>query len=434
MKKLILILLCIGLFSLPLSAMAATEAEKFTAISNGLSYLASQQQPDGSFPGASGYPIAATASALLSFEEEYYKNGNSWSGLPNYSAVVTNAGTYLMNHVSTTSIAAPNFWGFTGTSGYGSTGAYWDNGQGEEAYQTGLALTAIARLTNGINGITPSTPIATGPLAGQTYLNAIQRVVDQITWSQTGPAGGAYEGGWHYLINNPQTDADNSTSQWPVVGLTFAKAVPGVTVYPTTATELQKWINTIQVASGGSDYMIGTGLVDQSKTGGLLVEMKYAGGGGNMAAALAYLNTYWKDLDPNSPLQAYPPWGGNFDQPYAMWSIYKGLEETIGLDAGTSVIGNLNPAATGIYAIDNPNHGWNWWEDYCNWLVLNQNPDGSWSGYSYWDSGLATPWDINILNGTAVGPGPSVPEPATILLLGSGLIGLAGYARKKFKK
>ena len=40
--------------------------------------------------------------------------------------------------------------------------------------------------------------------------------------------------------------------------------------------------------------------------------------------------------------------------------------------------------------------------------------------------------NIEVLPGS-IGPPPSIPEPATMLLLGSGLIALAGF-RKKFKK
>jgi hypothetical protein len=400
MKKMALsgslaVFVCVGLLCSPVRLMASTEAQKQAAIDAGLAYLASQQNPDGSWSYGS-YPQAATGAALLAFVEQKYKP-LGWNG-QDYSAVVTNATGYLLSTASQIDISAANWWGFKGTANSG-IGIDW-YGNGETTYTSGLVLPALCRLTDGI--VTPTTVISSANAAvdGLTYAQLIQRAVDVWVWGQTGPPGGNFDGGWRYVPNTNQSDG--STAQWGALALLYAQSVQGITVPTQTKTELINWINYIQNPTDGScgytDPNGSSGILnDESKTGGLLIQMAFAGGGGSQGKALAYLNTNWKNT-------ANGAWYGNFGNPYAMWSIYKGLEITIGRDAGTGTISNLNPDPGDV---DNPNHGWNWWEDYCNWLVLNQNASGSWTGYQYWTDPLSTAWDISILSGTVLPP----PQP-----------------------
>jgi hypothetical protein len=199
----------------------------------------------------------------------------------------------------------------------------------------------------------------------------------------------------------------------------------GVTVPTFMKTELAKWTNYIQnPVTGAAGYTGPDSYYGRmNETGALLLEQAFLGwptSDPRVQKAITFLNTNWQ-----IGLGGGSGYDGNFGQPYGMWAIYKGLELTIGLDNMTEFLNlHANPGD-----IDNPNHGWNWWEDYCEYLVNSKNANGSWTGYSSWGSGLATPWFINILAATEI-PGPEpTPEPATMLLVGLGLVGLAGVRR-----
>ena len=285
-----------------------------------------------------------------------------------------------------------------------------------DTYVTGIVLPAIAS-TGTPNAVVN---VAGSAVNGWTYKQVVQNTVDYFAYGQNN------DGGWRYYAN--YGGSDQSTTQWPVIGMLFASQM-GVSAPAFVKTELAKWTSYIQNMNPASPYYGAAGYTgpapsgygEVNETGALLIEQAFLGmgiGNANVDAAISFLNNHWKDTASG--------WDGNFGNPYAMWAVYKGLELMLGVnDMGTPMT-NLH---TDPLDVNNPNHGWNWWEDYCEYLVNSQYASGAWDGYYNWPTGLATPWYINILAATKI-PDQQVPEPTTILLLGLGLAGL-GVIRKK---
>jgi hypothetical protein len=218
----------------------------------------------------------------------------------------------------------------------------------------------------------------------------------------------------------------------------FYGQAAGATVPQFVKNELAQWIDYIQYlggtpgtgAHGSSGYSSPTYLNNESKTGGLLIEMAFARAAGvgapynlnhpDVQAALGYLNRQWRTTANNT-------WDGNLGNPYAMWSIYKGLEATVGMDDITYIT-NMRPFDQATMALD-PDVAWNWLEDYHEFLVDTQNANGSWNGYAYWTGPLAAAWYINILQ-APIFPPEAVPVPGAVVLSSLG-IGIVEWLRRR---
>ncbi|MCP5522494.1 MAG: hypothetical protein H7A46_13200 [Verrucomicrobiales bacterium] len=351
-------------------ALAATQSQIDQAIQDGLAWLATQQNGSGSF-GASGgaFPLAWTAAAVLAFENE----GHFPGGGTLYSGNVERGLDFILSNARLMAIG-PQPAGDPDSDGDGIGVSWWDQTNSREVYETGMIMQAL------IASSTPNRVVTSGgPCHGWTYRQVMEDVVDWAAFGQVD--AGAGRGGWRYWAN--YGNSDNSTAQWPVLGLVAAEQW-GIHAPQFVKDELNLWIDYIQNdASGGSGYDQPDYLVNESKTGGLLVQMMYVGDDRNTAraqAAIGYLNAHWA-MPPNS-------WDGNKGQPYAMFSIFKGLELM-----GVTTIPNAPAPPQTTPAGD-------WYGDYTDHLVQAQNADGSWSGYSSWDQWLATGWYIVILQAT----------------------------------
>jgi hypothetical protein len=296
-------------------------------------------------------------------------------------------------------------------------------------------------------------------LNGKSYKNVMQGVMNWLAFGQDP------DGGWRYGPN--QNPSDNSTAQWGALpflyGESWGLTTPAsVTVGDATTLGLDNWTAAIQHPqdgtwrAGGSGYDGGSTYVNMAKTGGLLLELAVLDrpvGDASVQNALNYMDSmvgfdHWNQGALYSGDQWY---GGNMNNPYAMWAVYKGLEVygLTSMDPGPDGILGWNPGPDGIlgtaddycddYQIGSGistapggiviGQDWDpdvslagdWYSQYCDNLVNWQNANGSWNGYAYWTGAMATGWYINILNATGA-PEPVVPVPAAVLL---GILGLS---------
>jgi hypothetical protein len=102
-------------------------------------------------------------------------------------------------------------------------------------------------------------------------------------------------------------------------------------------------------------------------------------------------------------------------------------------DGGFTGLWNANPEDTLIsfYAVKAG-------RGYAMYQVYPAEGTGSWSTYDLWVTGLynnGADLEISHYTGYNSVPAPApVPEPTTILLMGTGLLGLVGYSRKRSGK
>lgn len=236
------IVIC-GVLCLAGTVQAATEAQKQAAIDQGLEYLAQAQQGDGRwlYSGWDSEDTAATGAALLAFlEEDYTPGADVIFGATHYGDVVGRGLSYVLSQGQSYGIS-PQPAGNPDTNGNGIGVKFVRGGDSyRDTYVTGLALAPVAKVAASNPGGSSGHDFD-GVGGNDTYQQVVQDTVDYFAHGQND--GGYARGGWRYYANSG--DADNSTSQWPTVGMLYAQAA-GAVVPGFVRDEFRYWVDTIQ--------------------------------------------------------------------------------------------------------------------------------------------------------------------------------------------
>ncbi len=244
-------------------------------------------------------------------------------------------------------------------------------------YQDGIVPMAIAHSMGQPDQVVRD--CAAGAIRGDTYQTVVEDLVDHIAYAQYDHYG---RGGWRYSDNSAP---DNSAVQWPVLGLIAAEQAPwNINAPAWVASRLKTWIDYSQNGNGACGYTYSSNTLNVAKTGACIIEMEYAGGGGNQANALSYINSNWS----STGNQHYH----NFGHHYAMYAIKKGMQA-----AGLTLVGTHD-----------------WQDDYNHWYVNNQINSGT--NGSYWNGSYVVSTGVNasIYAALVMAPGLSQLPPVAV--------------------
>ena len=335
------------------AVQAATPAQIEQAVANGLAWLATQQNPDGSF--GNYVPVAETGLAVWAFcQRAIHLNVDPLSAAFPYKNQVQNGLNYLFAQAQTTPLANPDGNG-------DGLAVVWNLGTPYETYSTGIAMAAIASSQN--PGAIVN--VAASPVNGWTYQKVLQDGVDWLVNAQG--AAGCNEGGWAYYTPFAFPWADQSNSGYASFGLKLAHdAAPygfRLTIPQATLNHLNVYITHVQDAGGGSIYEPCTpySWINILKTGHLINQMILVGDTKTTARvqnAIAYIESQWNNTGPNAGYsETSQGWKDDYQ---AMFTMMKGLVSA-GVD--TLTVGG-NP-------ID-------WFDQVSTQIVTTQNVNGSW--------------------------------------------------------